>query len=267
MRVLRCCLPVLALLAGQSAFADLYISPALRDSVHYQRGTDGEAGAKPAARYGNEPHGSDRSESSSVVRGYSDIHGNFEMGAQPDRKVPTLRYGVNVPLFVALESIVPSRDQWRVNFDDGTDNLSVSWNGGTNWKSVIRQISEENQVAIVINENEQAIGISRDAELARYLARQDPQLWRLQAGKTLRQNLAEWCAKIGWTLTWDETLRVDYPIQASAVITGPFDGEAGSVAQVMRAFQGNAKPLRAEFYKANRVLRITDAGHELNVEM
>jgi hypothetical protein len=118
---------------------------------------------------------------------------------------------------------------------------------------------------IVINTEEKAIGVSSNGKLATSLAKQIPQVWKLEPGKSLRENLIVWSGRAGWSLQWDPSLNFDYPVDHGAVLTGQFTGEGGVVDQVLYSFRNAPKPLTAVFYEANNVVLITNAGFKQEV--
>lgn len=222
------------LVLAAPAFADLYVSPVLRDTVRL----DAAAGDQ--------------------VSGSSTVHGDFVMQA-PGKTA--MRYGKNVPLFVALEHVIPDSSAWKVNIDRGLENRVVSWEGGDTYEEVLTAIGDQNGLAIVMNMQEKTIGVSEEEKLSLHLAKKEQEVWRLESGKTLKENLEQWSKDAGWQLAWDERLRIDYPILHSAVLTGPFAGENGVVDRLLAAFKDQPKPLTATFYTGNRVIRITEAGY------
>ncbi len=222
------------LVLAAPAFADLYVSPVLRDTVRLDTAAGGQ------------------------VRGSSTVHGDFVMQAPSQA---AMRYGKNVPLFVALEHVIPDSASWKVNIDRGLENRVVSWDGGDTYEEVLAAIGDQNGLSIVMNSVEKTIGVSEEEKLSLHLAKKEQEVWHLEAGKTLKDNLEQWAQDAGWQLSWDERLRIDYPILHSAVLTGPFAGESGVVDRLLAAFKDQPRPLTATFHTGNRVLRITEAGY------
>jgi hypothetical protein len=238
-------------LAGlaQSVSAELYVSPVVRDSVKFDNTGPKDLSAPPQA----------------AISGASTVHGDFVMKDKPESLSTVMRFGQNVPLFVAIEKVVPQSADWKINVDSGLENSIVNWEGGESWEDVISIIAKQNNLSIIINVDEKAIGISKDNRLATSLAMKSPQVWRLETNKTLRQNLEAWATKAGWKLEWDSRLNIDYPITNGAVLTGNFVGKDGVVDQVLYSLKKKQKPLRAEFHTLNNVLLITEAGFKQEV--
>lgn len=220
------------------AHADLYISPVVKDTVEYLPQQIGD----PA------------------VSGSSTIHGSFHMGQHNQSDTNLLRYGTNVPLFVALEHIVPESEAWTVHLDQGMENQVVNWEGGTTWQGVLTAIADQNHLSLVMNHKDRVVGVARSEDLAIHLAKTIPEVWRLTPGKTLKENLEVWAEQANWSLSWSDELTIDYPITQSATLTGSFTGTGGVVDRLISAFKNEPIPLTAVFYTQNNVVRVREAG-------
>ncbi|MCP1674269.1 hypothetical protein J2T57_001371 [Natronocella acetinitrilica] len=229
-------------LAPLAATASLYISPAVRGTVTYHPADADRAGSDERS-----------------VRGESSVHGEFVMGAQPREDVK--RFGRNVPLFVAIESLVPMADGWKANIDEGLENRSVSWDGGDDWQSVLAVIARQNSLAIVVNEDARAVGVSSSASLAPHLAKPTPQVWRMRPGKSLIENLADWASDAGWYLD-SSAIDYDYAIPQGATFTGPFLQVIG---EALDAFERAERPIRAQAHTGNRVIQLLSGGYKQEV--
>lgn len=76
--------------------------------------------------------------------------------------------------------------------------------------------------------------------------------WVIQStDKTLNGALTRWATAAGWQLVWD--LPVDYPVQTRTVLPGTFEEAVGAVA---RSMEGAEVPMKAVFYRGNKVLRV-----------
>ena len=73
--------------------------------------------------------------------------------------------------------------------------------------------------------------------------------------KTLNAALARWTAIAGWQLLWE--LPVDYAVEARTTVPGSFEEAVSTVAKSMETAE---IPMKAIFYKGNRVLRIVPTG-------
>ncbi|WP_294041037.1 TcpQ domain-containing protein [Thiolapillus sp.] len=75
--------------------------------------------------------------------------------------------------------------------------------------------------------------------------------YRLEKGKTIRENLQRWCDAEGWTLVWSAS--VDYPVIASATYTAKrVDVAASQLAQTLK----HAKAPLSFRASTNKVLRV-----------
>ncbi|WP_415912599.1 toxin co-regulated pilus biosynthesis Q family protein [Neptuniibacter sp. QD37_11] len=232
---------IVAATVCSAAQADLYISPIVRDSAQIETiesRKDNGQGAR--------------------IQGHSKAHGNFVM-RENIGSGSTLRFGKDVPIFIAIESVIPDAKKWTVHYD-GVQDLAVSWKGGETWQSVLDVIADQNDLEITVNETERAIGVSFDKRMSHALASTNPKIWELSTERTLRENLKAWAGKAGWRLSWDETLQIDYPVFHSAVLTGDFEGPSGVVSKILKSTKNSDTPLAGTFYTANNVLRIHAAG-------
>lgn len=84
----------------------------------------------------------------------------------------------------------------------------------------------------------------------------EPTHWRVDVSdRTLKTALTRWSDGAGWQLVWE--LAVDFPIEARAEIDGSFEEAVGTVVKSME--RSNA-PMKAVFYRGNKVLRIVAKG-------
>ena len=244
---------------ANAAYAELYISPVVRDSVTYQQPASPVA---PAAVLKAAPAPTSvpvqAPAPAPAVVGNSTVHGSFEM--KDEKKVGVMSFGKNVPLFAAMENLVPQSKTWSIVFEPGTENMPVSWRDAADWRAALTQISKNNHLVIAINDGAKRISVSRTAELAKQLAQPGTQVWSLQSGKSLRENLDAWAKKAGWQVDWSKT-DANYPVDHSANLVGYFAGKGGVVDKLMSATQGRDVPLTAKFYRGNNVVVISEAGY------
>jgi hypothetical protein len=245
--------------------AELYISPVVRDSVTYQKPADQpapagsfSAGAQTSAPFSQSQPVAAPAPVGQKVVGISTVHGPFEMEAS--KSIGEMSYGKNVPLFAALENLVPNSKTWSIVFEPGTENTPVSWKDAANWHDALDQISKNNRLVIAVNDQGKRISVSRTAVMAQKLAQPGAQVWTLKAGKSLRENLNDWAKASGWQIDWSNT-EVDYPIDHSATLVGPFEGKGGVIDRILSATSDRQTPLSGRFYKGNNVVVITEAGY------
>jgi hypothetical protein len=77
------------------------------------------------------------------------------------------------------------------------------------------------------------------------------------ADGTLKTALRRWADSAGWQLVWE--LQADYPITTYAEVPGDFEAAVGTVA---RSLEHADVPMKAVFYRGNKVLRIVSRGAE-----
>lgn len=83
---------------------------------------------------------------------------------------------------------------------------------------------------------------------------EDPvERWALSRGESLREQLAGWAERAGWTLVWQSPW--DYPVAAPAQFYGGFIEAVSDLMNEMNAAGGT---LGAKLLRGNRVLLITE---------
>lgn len=83
-----------------------------------------------------------------------------------------------------------------------------------------------------------------------------PDAWDIvPADKTLNAALARWAGAAGWQLLWE--LPVDYAVQVRTTVPGTFEE---AIATVVGSMDSAEMPIKAVFYKGNKVLRIIGRG-------
>ena len=257
---------LMGLTVSQIALAELYISPVLRNTVSYSptspapQAQPAPAAAVKAAAPVAAPVAAttQAAPTQASIKGSSTVHGAFEMKAEP--KKGSL-FGKNVPLFVALENLVPNSKSWTIVFQPGTENLPVSWKDATTWRDAVVQISKSNRLMIAINEPAKRISVARSADMAKRLAQPGQDVWQLNTQLSLRGNLEAWAKKAGWKVDWGTT-QIDYPVDHSATLVGNFAGRGGVVDRVLNATASREVPLTAKFYRGNNVVVIQEDGYK-----
>jgi hypothetical protein len=247
-----------------NALADLYVSPVNKDSasVNYVKnvvqGERANAQYFPAANNTN-PH---RNESYQVAQyGQSKVG----LGVHQNKTHILMKTGVDIPLFMAMETIVPDFSEWKINYDQGLHDKEVSWSNGNTWQEVLSHLSSNNNIHIELNYSDNVVGISNDLSVARHLSKTIPTVWRLSTDLSLRGNLKTWAKKAGWTVEWDRNLKVDYPVNHDGVFLGDFVGSGGAVDSLIKSYINADTPLKAKFYNKNKVLLITKSGYKQEV--
>ncbi len=259
---------LVALVVGSAfsvnALADLYVSPVNKNaaSVNYVKnvvqgvGTPAQnfpSGAAPQVQYSGNSH----------VAQYGQPQ--VGLGVHGNQTHILMKTGVDIPLYMAMETIIPSFSDWKVNYDQGLHDKEVSWDNGNTWQEVLSNLSSKNNVHVEINYKDSVVGISNDLSIARHLSKTVPTVWRLDTSLSLRGNLKEWAKKAGWTVEWDRGLTFDYPVHHDGVFLGDFIGSGGSVDSLIKSYANADIPLKAKFYNKNKVLLITKSGFKQEV--
>lgn len=226
----------------------LYISPVVKDSVTYQaEHVDGE--------------GQDNDQ----IEGKSTVHGKFMM-REHDSHQALLRFGDNVPLFIALEKVVPNSEEWAIHFDEGIENIAVGWDGGQSWQGILDLISRNSGIEIFINSEDMAIGVSKSKSIAEAMAHKKPQVWRLSSRKGLQENLKAWARSENKDLIFSEDVKnINYEVP-DITIVGPLVKPGGAIDQVLTNLNRRAHvKLEAKLSLDESQILIVRAGH--NKEM
>lgn len=166
--------------------------------------------------------------------------------------------GINRPLSEAIQKIVVG-DCWRVILEDGIERKSVTWYAGHEWPDVLADMAEKSNLYVHVNHEKCIVAIGTTLEIAEKLATSEGQVWKMVAGKSLRNNLEDWAKRAGWHLEWG--LSIDYHIDYPATLIGEFYGKQGSdgvLAKVMEAYNQQEVPLRARFEEQNKVVVIEE---------
>lgn len=243
-------LAVAALLSAESALAELYISPVKEDVLRRVQIT-GEGSAAGAVR----------------ILGQSAEGHSFFMEEEKlfGENETTLRFGRDVPLEAAIRAVIPNGSAWAIQSDDpDLIRQAISWDGGNTWEEVIHAIADQNHLAIALNHDERAVGISRNPKVAPIIAYRDNRVWRLDPALSLRKNLERWGEISGeWSIVWgDEVKRFDYDVPVGTAFYGPLVGEDGVIAALMNAYKNAKKPLAAVPHWGNKAIQITAGGYQ-----
>lgn len=167
--------------------------------------------------------------------------------------------GRDQPISDAIAQIVPRGFAVRSSGTERWLSTPVNWKGGKEWPEVLKEILKTTpQILVEIDLDAKAVSVRVKSEVAGALsAPEEKSLWDARTeDRTLKTVMMRWAKVAGWQLYWE--LPVDFPILASATVTGSFEE---AVEKVVKAMQGAQVPPKAIFYE-NRVLRITARGNE-----
>lgn len=245
-----------ALVIPISGVAELYISPVVRDTVSYEQPVESAPTDTPIPRELQDPD----------VKGTSSRHGQFSIASDPAEKNQDkpLAFGHNVPLFVAIEHVIPDAESWTINIDTLTEeDAPISWAGGSTWRDVLHSIEAENGVYFAVNESQRAIGVSGAQDIADSLAFPMPRAWRINSEMDLTQNLRAWLASINYTLIIDEDAKgYRHDMVSNALLRGDLFGAGGVIDRVVARTSETSQPLAAKAYHGDRVLLLSRAKYK-----
>lgn len=227
------------------AFSALYISPVIKDSVTYESQYVDGAGAN-----------------NDQIEGSSTIHGKFMM-REHDSDQALLRYGENVPLFIAIEKVIPNSSDWNIHFEDGLENIAVGWDGGQSWEGILDLISQNSGIEIFVNTNEMSIGVSKNKELAKAMAHETPKVWKLSSRKGLQENLKDWARSAHKELIFSDSIKdINYNVPDITIIGGLIE-QGGAIDQVLTNLNRTAHvKLEAKLSKDESQIVIVRAGYK-----
>ncbi|WP_305910452.1 toxin co-regulated pilus biosynthesis Q family protein (plasmid) [Methylomarinum sp. Ch1-1] len=185
-------------------------------------------------------------------------------------------FGRDMPFSTSLKIIIPK--DWVIK--GGDLNALSTWSGNKQWDKVVQEAAQsagacvtldwQNKIAYVktadfVEPTKEAAEVSKndhfvtDPTLDKAVIRPlDPlfnmNLWVLEPHKTLRNNLAEWCKKAGWSMAWNAP-GVDYMVSHKVTLHGNF---IDSLKQIMKAYAKAPKPLSIKAYSkpSNKVIEI-----------
>ena len=258
---------LLAILAASSAsYADIYINPVVKhaptaskmpDSVQVERVKD--HGAHPR-------HGS-KAESGHKKSQLAPLEVTKVITPAPAAKVapapapaPIATSGKDVPIKLALSKFLPGAEGYYFAYDPAVVDAKVSWKDAIGPVAALDQIKSAGY-HVVVSEGHKRVGVSRNASIADQLTQPGVQVWSLEAGVSLKQNLTRWSESSGWKIDWSNTY-VDYPIDHGATLVGYFEGKDGVVDRLLQATLKRDHPLTATFYKGNKVVVVRDSGYK-----
>lgn len=72
-----------------------------------------------------------------------------QVGLSGEKAAVIHGYGEDMPLSIAMDIIVPKG--WYISHNDGAEQLLLNWQGDVSWPYVLKNISENNNVSVVIN--------------------------------------------------------------------------------------------------------------------
>lgn len=158
--------------------------------------------------------------------------------------------GRDMPLKNALERITPKTYSLVIKnmWDE-----KVSWQGGVDWTDVLSAIASAANMTVFIDTDKQTVTVqSENSKTDASAQKESEATWTVKSGATLRETFTNWEGQSGWRVSWDAPELV---AEADVTINGKFET---AVEMVIEALNRSGAGIRAVFYDANRVLRITE---------
>ncbi|MDU8351238.1 hypothetical protein RYA05_04915 [Pseudomonas syringae pv. actinidiae] len=260
----------LMLCAGSSAYAELYVSPIVRESsvsivsdapapVQQQVMPSSYAVSKPLSVV-------------PMAKPVASVNPAPAVASAPIAAVapaPIVNvaakaaglFGKSVPLSIAAKNLAPTK-YWIVNIEDGLGNRMVSWKDADGYADAFRQIERTGSVSVTINNAETAIGIGSSKKMADAMAKRNPSVYTIDVRKSLRKNLEAWAAQNNWTVAYQEGLTADYEDLGHATLFLPFEGKDGAADQLLKGTWDKKVKLECVFKTGNRTLYIKEKGFD-----
>lgn len=254
---------------GSNAFAELYISPVVREPSTITVINDSPAQVKsayvpatvsapfvPAAPVQSVP---------SPAPMAAPIAGVVNSAPLPSPAVQTQKsnplFGKNVPLRIAAANLTPSKS-WNANIEEGLDDRLVSWANAANYTEAFSQIERGSGIYVTINPLDSTVGIARTKSMADLLSKRNPNVYVIKSGLSLRKNLEAWAKQANWTVQYQAGLAADYDGLSPATLTVPFEGKGGAADMLLKGTWDKNVPLMGRFKTGNRTLVVSEKGFE-----
>lgn len=158
--------------------------------------------------------------------------------------------GRDMPIKSAIEQITPKA--YTVIFKSILDD-KVSWQGGVDWTDVLATVALTSNISVVVDTDKQTVTVQKVVgNSAEPSHKEAVATWNVRAGATLRETFANWASQSGWQLSWEAPEMV---AEADVTVEGKFDT---AIEMVIDALNRSGAGLRAVFYDANHILRITE---------
>lgn len=176
-------------------------------------------------------------------------------------------FGSGVRFVEALSQVIPNG--WQI-YTEGEIPLNkvMSWEGNRNWAAVLNSMmntasDSQTRLEAVIDWQSREMLISAkprhgalDASQVAANAQSGP-LFRLDAGKSLSENLTQWVEREGWMIVW--LAPVDYAVSSSRVYQGELVAEGGALEQVISEYFGARVPLSVRMDANKKVIEVMQA--------
>lgn len=170
-------------------------------------------------------------------------------------------FGKNVPLRIAAANLTPSKS-WNANIEEGLDDRLVSWANAANYTEAFAQIERNAGIYVTINPLDATVGIAKTKSMADLLSKRSPNVYVIKSGLSLRKNLEAWAKQANWTVQYQDGLAADYDGLSSATLTVPFEGKGGAADMLLKGTWDKKVPLMGRFKTGNRTLVVSEKGFE-----
>lgn len=262
----------LMLCAGSSAYAELYVSPIVREPSTISIVSDSPVSAQQQALPSSYAVAKPLSvvplaQPVAAVNVATTIAPTPIPSVVPAPVAPTAApkaaglSGKSVPLSIAAKNLAPTK-YWTVNIEEGLGNRMVSWKNADGYVDAFHQIERTGSVNVTINTSETAIGIGSSKKMADAMAKRNPSVYSIDVRKSLRKNLEAWAAQNNWTVAYQEGLTADYEDLGHATLFLPFEGKDGAADQLLKGTWDKKVKLECVFKTGNRTLYVKEKGFD-----
>ena len=246
---------------GSNSFAELYISPIVREPSKITITNEAPAEAHPAVVLAPSPTAPVQGTASSSIVANTKVTKPVSSPAVVEAKKTNGLFGKSVPLQIAAANLVPSK-YWTVNIEEGINDRFVSWENAANYQEAFSQIEKSGNIFVTVNSSETSVGLARTKSMADILAKRNPNVYVIKPELSLRKNLEAWASKAGWTVRYQDGLKADYDGLSVATLTVPFEGKGGAADQLLKGTWDKNVPLMGQFKSGNRTLVVLEKGYQ-----
>lgn len=177
---------------------------------------------------------------------------------EPDADIPVISgFGRDLKLSEAIKQIVPVG--WHAFLKEDMATRAgkfgpVNWKGGRRWIEVLDIFANDQNLVIDVDWTKKHlyVGEKQLSTAANNVKNAKQEKWSFRAGDKISDVVSIWCKTNGWTLAWDAQ---EIVAEVDVTVDGQFEMV---VEMIVDALNRGGAGIRAIFYDANRVLRITE---------
>lgn len=183
----------------------------------------------------------------------------------------------HLPVDLALKKLIPATYRSSITIPGAAGSRDVSWAASKTWVDAIRQAGGGiEELAISIDHESKEVVVRERAKLA--LATGDagckplnnaataiavpppvPNVWKLEAGRPIHQQLIDWGARAGWIVEWHVTkdghAKKSWIVPSTAVFNGTFDQ---AISRVVDDLYNQGKPIYLKLWEGNHLAEILE---------